>query len=87
MKLNYGFVADGGFAAVDRITGHASYAYPTSEYAERAKREPHITATIMIRSALSNASMHQSSALAAYDARITAALDAVGIPDKAGLIV
>ncbi len=39
----------GGFTCGDTTTGRASYAYPTSEHANKARRDPHGIAVRMLR--------------------------------------
>lgn len=40
--------AQGGFTVGDTLTGRTSYAYPTSEHATAAKKNPHKVAAKMI---------------------------------------
>lgn len=46
MVIQYGFVNDGGFLVM--VPGFAEYAYPSSEYARRAARNPKATAKAMV---------------------------------------
>jgi len=38
--IDWGFDAQGGFFAIDHLTFHAVYAYPTSPHADMAKDRP-----------------------------------------------
>jgi hypothetical protein len=46
--IHHGFVQDGGFAAGDSISGVTSYAYPSSFYAQHARRKPGAVAAAML---------------------------------------
>ena len=48
MRFRFGFVADGGFAAVDELRRVAAYAYPTSPNAEQATKQAEKTALWML---------------------------------------
>jgi hypothetical protein len=47
-NLEYGFDSLGGFYALDHDARRASYAYPTSEHATKAKQDDHGTAARML---------------------------------------
>ena len=48
MSIMYHLDSDGGFSAGDTDTGITAYAYPTSAYANRAKRDPEKVARDML---------------------------------------
>lgn len=50
MPIQFKMLEDGGFVAGDSETRITCYAYPTSDHAEAAKREPRIIAAEMIES-------------------------------------
>lgn len=52
--------AQGGFTAVDRVTGISAYAYPTSTYATKARTRPSYVAKEMIARELKVAHLHET---------------------------
>ncbi len=49
MTVLFMFVDDGGLLAGSTEAGRASYAYPTSGYADRAKKKPAVVAREMVQ--------------------------------------
>ena len=50
-QITFAFEKDGGFVAHDAITGRCAYAFPSSEYAVKAKKDAARTALQMIHTA------------------------------------
>jgi hypothetical protein len=50
MTIMYKILPDGSFVAGDSESGLTSYAYPSSEYATKARRNPTEVASAMIKS-------------------------------------
>lgn len=50
MIIEFKMDADGGFWAMNHMTKHVEYAYPTSHYAKLAKRKPEAAASQMMAS-------------------------------------
>lgn len=48
MTIRYGWDQQGGFIALNDAERHGAYAYPTSTFANRAKRNPVKVATDML---------------------------------------
>ena len=65
--IYHAFTKEGYFVAGDSVTGITSIAYPTSEYAEEAKKNAGQTAIEMIAAELST--FHGEEAGKAYDLR------------------
>ena len=82
MTIIHKFDDKGGFIAGDLASGRATYAYPTSTHAARAKRTPEIIANAMMQNANAFADSFVNGAsplpefVTAYYARLMAELTA-----------
>jgi hypothetical protein len=65
--LKFNHTPDGAFVAGDTTTGITCYAYPTSEHATKAKKNPLKVAEAMILGEM--LSLHESADGKDYDAR------------------
>lgn len=56
--MRYGFTKDGGFVVADDDRRIGEFAFATSEYAERAKKDPERTAKTMLDNTWTEAPAH-----------------------------
>lgn len=66
--IKFNHTADGGFVVGDTTTNITVYAYPSSEHATKAKKNPAKVAAEMISAELEIAYLHQGEIGQTYDA-------------------
>ena len=83
-RIRYALLDDGGFVAECLNTGATAYAYPTSPYASKARKQPEVVARLMIEH--EDSGTRTSQMVVDYDrlnhARLEAAGDAVKVIDE-----
>lgn len=76
MAIHYKLLPDGGFVAGDDVSGLTSYAYPSSVYADSARRRPLTVAKQMLAGEALTPYTRNVEAVREYDARNWATLKA-----------
>lgn len=69
MAIHCKLLPDGGFVAGDDVSGFTSYAYPSSPYADSARRRPMTVAKHMLDGEASTPYTRNMQSVREYDAR------------------